>query len=102
MQKSKGANILGRRVYVGFSAATGVLSTHHYVLGWSFSLDGPAPPLNFSKLPALPLLGLKPQSKVLDVALPLTTTLLVATALTAIVDGVFWYTKHVHYTSVWI
>jgi hypothetical protein len=24
------------------------------------------------------------------------------TSFRAIVDGVFWYTKHVHYTLVWI
>ncbi|CAL5062000.1 unnamed protein product [Urochloa decumbens] len=78
------STVVADPVYVGFSAATGVLSTHHYVLGWSFSLDGPAPPLDFSKLPALPRLGPKPRSKALDVALPLTTALLVAAALTAV------------------
>ncbi|CAN6219349.1 unnamed protein product [Urochloa humidicola] len=77
------STVVADPVYVGFSAATGILSTHHYVLGWSFSLDGPAHPLDFSKLPVLPRLGPKPRSKVLDVALPLTTALLVAAALTA-------------------
>ncbi|PAN14604.1 hypothetical protein PAHAL_2G423100 [Panicum hallii] len=70
-------------MYVGFSSATGVIVTRHYVLGWSFSLDGPAPPLDFSKLPALPRLGPKPRSKVLDVLLPLATALLVAAVLAA-------------------
>jgi hypothetical protein len=50
------STVVADPVYVGFSAATGVLSTHHYVLGWSFSLDGPAPPLDLSKLPVLPRL----------------------------------------------
>ncbi|CAL4887780.1 unnamed protein product [Urochloa decumbens] len=27
-------------MYVGFSASSGVVSTHHYVLGWSFAVDG--------------------------------------------------------------
>jgi serine/threonine protein kinase len=71
-------------MYVGFSSATGVLVTHHYVLGWSFSLDGPAPPLDVSKLPVLPRVGPKPRSKVLDVLLPLGTALLVAAALAAV------------------
>uniref|UniRef100_J3LV28 Legume lectin domain-containing protein n=1 Tax=Oryza brachyantha TaxID=4533 RepID=J3LV28_ORYBR len=38
-------------MYIGFSSATGIVATHHYVLGWSFSLDGPTPQLDFSKLP---------------------------------------------------
>jgi serine/threonine protein kinase len=78
------STVVADPVYVGFSAATGVLSTHHYVLGWSFSLDGPAPPLDLSKLPVLPRLGPKPRSKVLDVTLPPATALLVAAALAAV------------------
>ncbi|RCV06465.1 hypothetical protein SEVIR_1G166700v4 [Setaria viridis] len=68
-------------MYAGFSASSGVVFTHHYVLGWSFGLDGPAPPLDLSRLPALPRLGPKPRSKVLDVVLPLATASLVAAAL---------------------
>ncbi|KAL6841818.1 hypothetical protein ACP4OV_028330 [Aristida adscensionis] len=72
-------------VYVGFSAATGIMFTHHYVLGWSFGLDGPAPPLDLSKLPVLPRAGPKPRSKVVvDIVLPLATALLVAAALAAV------------------
>ncbi|XP_062188147.1 L-type lectin-domain containing receptor kinase SIT2-like [Phragmites australis] len=78
------STVVADPMYIGFSSATGVLSTHHYILGWSFSLDGPAPPLDFSKLPVLPRVGPKPRSKVLDVVLPLTTALLVAAALAAI------------------
>ncbi|XP_003580202.1 L-type lectin-domain containing receptor kinase IV.1 [Brachypodium distachyon] len=59
--------------YVGFSAATGVIFTRHYVLGWSFALNGPAPPLDTSKLPALPRFGPKPRSKVLEIVLPIAT-----------------------------
>ncbi|XP_015694893.2 L-type lectin-domain containing receptor kinase SIT2-like [Oryza brachyantha] len=71
-------------MYVGFSSATGVVFTHHYVLGWSFSFDGPAPPLDLSKLPRLPRFGPKPRSKALDIVLPLATALLVAAALAAV------------------
>ncbi|KAF8669366.1 hypothetical protein HU200_051707 [Digitaria exilis] len=78
------STVVADPVYVGFSAATGVLLTHHYMLGWSFSLDGPAPPLDFSKLPVVPRLGPKPRSKVLYVALPLATALLVAASLAAV------------------
>lgn len=44
------STVMADTMYVGFSSATGVVFTHHYVLGWSFRLDGPAPPLDFSKL----------------------------------------------------
>ncbi|XP_025798946.1 L-type lectin-domain containing receptor kinase IV.1-like isoform X2 [Panicum hallii] len=78
------SSLMADAMYVGFSASSGVVFTHHYVLGWSFGLDGPAPPLDLSKLPALPRLGPKPRSKVLDVVLPLATALLVAAALAAV------------------
>ncbi|RLN35757.1 L-type lectin-domain containing receptor kinase IV.2 [Panicum miliaceum] len=40
------------KLYVGFSAATGDRhGATHQVLGWSFNLGGPAPPLNYSQLP---------------------------------------------------
>ncbi|GJN32879.1 hypothetical protein PR202_gb21419 [Eleusine coracana subsp. coracana] len=78
------SSIMADKIYIGFSSATGVVATHHYVLGWSFSFDGPAPPLDFSKLPVLPRLGPKPRSKVLDVVLPLTTALFVAAVLSAV------------------
>ncbi|CAL5058161.1 unnamed protein product [Urochloa decumbens] len=70
-------------MYVGFSASSGVVSTHHYVLGWSFAVDGPAPPLDLSRLPPLPRLGPKPRSRALVVALPLATASLAAAALAA-------------------
>ncbi|KAJ6694787.1 L-TYPE LECTIN-DOMAIN CONTAINING RECEPTOR KINASE V.9-LIKE [Salix koriyanagi] len=37
-------------MYVGFSSSTGQLVQSHYVLGWSFQLDGKAPELDLSKL----------------------------------------------------
>uniref|UniRef100_A0ACD5V0I2 Uncharacterized protein n=1 Tax=Avena sativa TaxID=4498 RepID=A0ACD5V0I2_AVESA len=67
------STVLVDTVYVGLSSSSGVVPTHHYVLGWSFSLDGPAPPLDFSKLPALPYVGPKPRSKILSIALLLGT-----------------------------
>ncbi|TVU48952.1 hypothetical protein EJB05_00238, partial [Eragrostis curvula] len=63
---------------VGFSAATGVIYTRHYVLGWSFAMDGAAAPaLDVSSLPKLPRFGPKPRSKVLEIVLPIATAALV-------------------------
>jgi hypothetical protein len=41
-------------MYVSFSASTGLLTSSHYRMGWSFKLDGGAPLLNLSSLQSLP------------------------------------------------
>ncbi|KAL3753541.1 hypothetical protein ACJRO7_000877 [Eucalyptus globulus] len=41
-------------MYVGFSASTGTKRSFHYVLGWSFRMNGTAPPLNRTQLPLPP------------------------------------------------
>ncbi|XP_008785542.2 L-type lectin-domain containing receptor kinase SIT2-like [Phoenix dactylifera] len=60
-------------MYVGFSASTGAATSHHYILGWSFSLNGDAQPLNLSKLPSLPYQesAKKKSHLLLTIALPL-------------------------------
>ncbi|OEL17483.1 L-type lectin-domain containing receptor kinase IV.2 [Dichanthelium oligosanthes] len=64
--------IIEGEAFVGFSSSTGVVSSRHYVLAWSFRMDGPAPPLNISKLPALPVTIPKPDpSKILKIVLPI-------------------------------
>ncbi|KAL0344431.1 UNVERIFIED_CONTAM: putative L-type lectin-domain containing receptor kinase VI.1 [Sesamum radiatum] len=42
-------------MYAGFSAATGQKSSSHYILGWSFRLNGIADPLDPSQLPVVPV-----------------------------------------------
>lgn len=41
-------------MYVGFSGSTGLLASSHYILGWSFKVNGQARPLDLSSLPGLP------------------------------------------------
>uniref|UniRef100_A0A6N2KGS1 non-specific serine/threonine protein kinase n=1 Tax=Salix viminalis TaxID=40686 RepID=A0A6N2KGS1_SALVM len=41
--------------YAGFSSSTGEKVSSHYILGWSFSTEGEAPLLNYSRLPAAPI-----------------------------------------------
>ncbi|RLM73295.1 hypothetical protein C2845_PM15G15570 [Panicum miliaceum] len=83
--------------YVGFSAATGVIYTRHYVLGWSFAMDGAAPPLDTSKLPSLPRFGPKPRSRVLEIVLPIAT----AAFVLALLIGVFLIVRRrVRYAEV--
>lgn len=40
--------------YIGFSSSTGKINTRHYVLGWSFAMNSPAPAINVTMLPDLP------------------------------------------------
>ncbi|CBI18127.3 unnamed protein product, partial [Vitis vinifera] len=42
-------------MYVGFSASTGEERSSHYILGWSFCINGTARPLNLSILPVPPI-----------------------------------------------
>ncbi|XP_027336319.1 probable L-type lectin-domain containing receptor kinase VI.1 isoform X2 [Abrus precatorius] len=47
--------VMRESMYVGFSASTGQRkASSHYILGWSFSVNGIAPPLNISQLPKPP------------------------------------------------
>ncbi|KAA3471917.1 L-type lectin-domain containing receptor kinase S.4-like [Gossypium australe] len=43
---------LNEFMYVGFSASTGQLASSHYVLGWSFKINGQAQTLDLSSLPS--------------------------------------------------
>lgn len=46
--------VLKERMFIGFSASTGKETSFHYISGWSFAINGPAPLLNISRLPVPP------------------------------------------------
>ncbi|XP_037484436.1 L-type lectin-domain containing receptor kinase SIT2-like [Triticum dicoccoides] len=71
------SGVVQSTMLVGFSSATGVLTTRHFVLGWSFALDVAAPALDTSALPALPRAWPKPRSRVLVIVLPIALAALV-------------------------
>ncbi|KAK3146773.1 hypothetical protein QOZ80_3BG0271750 [Eleusine coracana subsp. coracana] len=75
--------------YVGFSSSTGLLSCSHYVLGWSFGIDGESPALAISRLPKFPKHDAKNPSEnvVLPVVLPITITVALVSVL------VFFYRR---------
>ncbi|XP_039137246.1 L-type lectin-domain containing receptor kinase SIT2-like [Dioscorea cayenensis subsp. rotundata] len=50
------SNVILDHMYAGFSASTGLPCSFHYILGWSFKMDGKVPELNISNLPRLPSL----------------------------------------------
>ncbi|CAL5203158.1 unnamed protein product [Lathyrus oleraceus] len=45
--------IFKETMYVGFSSSTGLLSSSHYILGWSFKINGESKTLSLKKLPSL-------------------------------------------------
>ncbi|KAG7964859.1 hypothetical protein I3843_09G192100 [Carya illinoinensis] len=72
-------------MYVGFSSSTGSVLSNHYVLGWSFKMNGKAPALALSQLPKLPRIGGKKRSKLLTFGLPMMIVTLVSVAISAAV-----------------
>ncbi|WOG92568.1 hypothetical protein DCAR_0311841 [Daucus carota subsp. sativus] len=82
--------VVNEEMYVGFSCATGSrLITSHYVLGWSFMVNGMARELDLLKLPKLPRIGPKKKSKFLTVGLPW----ILVTMVLIITSGMFFYIR---------
>ncbi|KAF8369592.1 hypothetical protein HHK36_018604 [Tetracentron sinense] len=48
------SHVLQESMYLGFSSSTGKLASFHYILGWSFSMNGVAPPLDLHRIPSFP------------------------------------------------
>nr|XP_023919323.1 L-type lectin-domain containing receptor kinase IV.1-like [Quercus suber]POF01827.1 l-type lectin-domain containing receptor kinase iv.2 [Quercus suber] len=71
--------IINKTMYVGFSSATGTFLTSHYILGWSFKMNGKVQELALSQLPKLPR-G-KERSKLLTIGLPVILVSLVLVAI---------------------
>lgn len=64
------SDVLMEQAYIGFSSATGPINSRHYILGWSFGINRPAPAIDIANLPKLPRLGSKPRSKVQEILTP--------------------------------
>ncbi|XWS67106.1 hypothetical protein CRYUN_Cryun05aG0258400 [Craigia yunnanensis] len=79
------SSIVNNEMYVGFSSSTGSVLTSHYVLGWSFKINGQAQELTLSQLPKLPRLGPKKRSRFLTIGLPLILVSLVLAAVSGVV-----------------
>lgn len=47
------SKIFIEKMYVGFSASTGNITSDHYVIGWSFSREGRAKDFDLTLLPSL-------------------------------------------------
>lgn len=55
------STVLKKSMYVGFSSATGKLSSAHFILGWSFRLGGESEPLDLKRL------GFPPRARSSDI-----------------------------------
>ncbi|XP_062095556.1 L-type lectin-domain containing receptor kinase IV.1-like [Humulus lupulus] len=77
--------IIKDTMFIGFSSSTGSIMSNHYILGWSFKINGEAQELDFSKLPKLPRVGPKPKSKLLTIGLPVILSSLVALVIFSLV-----------------
>ncbi|KAF2921328.1 hypothetical protein DAI22_07g023700 [Oryza sativa Japonica Group] len=87
------STVLADVAYVGLSAATGPLETSHYILGWSFSMNGSAPSFLNAQLPDLPRRGttqkVSRRSKVLLIIVPIAT----ATSAVAVSLAIFLFVR---------
>jgi serine/threonine protein kinase len=71
------STVLKEPSYIGFSSSTGAAGSRHYVLGWSFGMNKPAPVINIAQLPKLPRQGPKHQSKLLEIILPIASATII-------------------------
>ncbi|KAK1275400.1 L-type lectin-domain containing receptor kinase IV.1 [Acorus gramineus] len=79
-------------MYAGFSSSTGSVLNSHYILGWSFCINGKAQDLDLSRLPSLPRIGPKEKPKVLTIGLPVILSVVALTAASII--GVTLWRRH--------
>jgi serine/threonine protein kinase len=75
-------------MYVGFSASTGMLASSHYLLGWSFKINCPAPPLDLSSLPKPPQPKKKHTSLLTGISLTVSVIVLCSVAF-----GIYLFRK---------
>ncbi|XP_060674107.1 L-type lectin-domain containing receptor kinase IV.1-like [Ziziphus jujuba] len=84
------SQIVRKTMYVGFSSSSGSVLTSHYILGWSFKMNGKAQELVLSQLPKLPRIrSQKDRSIFLISVLPLISESIIVFAIL----GVFYLIK---------
>ncbi|KEH41557.1 putative protein kinase RLK-Pelle-L-LEC family [Medicago truncatula] len=88
--------VLNNSMYVGFSSSTGLLAASHYILGWSFKVNGLAQNLEISELPEVTVFSEKKKSKFLTISLPLILLSLVF----MITLGVMYYIKRKKFSEI--
>ncbi|KAF8089027.1 hypothetical protein N665_0520s0025 [Sinapis alba] len=69
--------VIRQDMFVGFSSATGSVLSEHFILGWSFRVNGEAPPLVLSRLPKLPRFEPKRIPDFFKIGMPLISLFLI-------------------------
>ncbi|KAF3449104.1 hypothetical protein FNV43_RR09828 [Rhamnella rubrinervis] len=75
-------------MYVGFSASTGLLASSHYILGWSFKVNGQAQALDWASLPSPPC----PKKKHTALAIGISVSA-IAFTISAVSLAVYFFVK---------
>ncbi|CAN6807708.1 unnamed protein product [Brassica oleracea] len=71
------SSVISQDMFVGFSSATGSVLSEHFILGWSFKVNGEAQPLALSRLPKLPRFEPKRISDFFKIGMPLISLFLI-------------------------
>ncbi|KAJ4906927.1 L-type lectin-domain containing receptor kinase IV.1 [Raphanus sativus] len=71
------SSVIRQDMFVGFSSATGSVLSEHFILGWSFKVNGDAPLLALSRLPKLPRFEPKRISDFFKIGMPLISLFLI-------------------------
>ncbi|KAF9601008.1 hypothetical protein IFM89_014993 [Coptis chinensis] len=95
------SSIILDSVYVGFSSSTGSVLTSHYILGWSFQMNGQAQAFDLSRLPKLPPVGPQEQSKILTIGLPVSLAVLLLTVASITFIVIRWKKKYAEVFEDW-
>ncbi|KAK9124593.1 hypothetical protein Sjap_014195 [Stephania japonica] len=74
--------VLKDQMFVGFSASTAKLSSSHYILGWSFRLNGTAQDFTVSSLPTPPSVVTPSNTiKIVNIVVPVVSVMLFITVV---------------------
>ncbi|XP_028783463.1 L-type lectin-domain containing receptor kinase IV.1-like [Neltuma alba] len=95
------SQVLTNPSYVGFSSSNSVLTAFHYVLGWSFQVNGEAQKLDTSRLPKLPRLGGNKQSMILPIGIPLLSLCLILLVCLSVVYYIYRKRKFSEVVEEW-
>ncbi|KAG1355343.1 L-type lectin-domain containing receptor kinase IV.2 [Cocos nucifera] len=92
------SSLISDYMYVGFSSSVGTFKTSHYILGWSFKLNGRAQALDFSRLPSLPHTPSKSSIESWKIGLPIILAILLL--LIIIIGTIFLVKRKIKFREV--
>ncbi|KAJ8899925.1 hypothetical protein K2173_019630 [Erythroxylum novogranatense] len=84
------STIFQEYMYVGFSSSTGLLASSHYILGWSFKINGQTQSLDLASLPSLP--GSKHKHLGMTIGVSVASAVL---AIIAVFLGIFYFVRKI-------